>query len=379
MNEQPPIGRYILIAIIFVLVFIGLAYLAFRFTTQNNGSVTPVTSPTPSQVVSYGGGSTILPAPALPPVSPFRYYTNTPHPVPTATTVTNYNGKGISTVAYDGRGNLLIDNLTHEENAALTQTRLNNGAQIELARINANNQQGLADKENRQRETTQRLSNDLELQKLNNSLTQYRLQQQFQRDQLAYDYQNRLAAQQLSAQLERDRLKATQASTKAAAEDQVKLIEAQSKADLAKQNLQYAYSERNQAQQQNTQLYQSYLQTYSTLSQSELQARQQLASQALSIAQQKNDQKYALKAQQLQAKIASAQVAQQHQNNLEYTQLQAQINQSYLELQSYVQSQQPNYGGYGNSYGYGNYSYNPYQYNNQYSGYPAFFNYGFGL
>lgn len=178
MNEQP-IGRYIAIAIIFVLLFVGVAYLAYRFSRQSSGGTPtfPVASPTPSAPASTGGGSNvpvaIIPAPIQQPVNPYvnpgRIYSS---PIPTITTVpSNIQGQAPAFVAHDGKGNLLVNHLTHDEFYQLERLKLENAQALALA------------KENNSAQVAQ-LQNQRENQGQQHVLEQARLRQQIELEHL---------------------------------------------------------------------------------------------------------------------------------------------------------------------------------------------------
>ncbi len=142
MNDQPrnnpPIGRYIFIAFIFVLLFIGTSFLVYRFSRNSapssssiNSTPTPATGSTtgPSYQPPISSGY-ILPAPRLTPINPI-YRTLIPNPYTNLPLVkTAPDGR---TIAQDGNGNLLFDNLTHVENAQLQLARIDSSTRLKSA------------------------------------------------------------------------------------------------------------------------------------------------------------------------------------------------------------------------------------------------------
>lgn len=200
MNEQP-IGRYIAIALVFVVLFVGVAYLAYRFTRPSNGnqSAFPATSPTPvTQPTKNNGPIVLLPPPYTQAINPYvpanRVYAS---PQPTVKQVATGNGQN-ALIMQDGKGNILVNNLTHEEYF-----------QLERERIQASREITLAKETNASRFNESKLQTATDIQR-----TQQQLAAQGQTAQLAYatelarlDQQTTVA--RLNNQLELARLQQT--------------------------------------------------------------------------------------------------------------------------------------------------------------------------
>jgi hypothetical protein len=184
MNEQP-IGRYIAIAFIFVLLFIGVAYLAYRFTRPNTGGniVFPVATPTPTAPPATGGGTVVLlPPPNQQPINPYipanRVYFSPQPIVKQVNTGTNTTSNGQSAlIIHDGKGNVLVNNLTHEEFFQLERERIQTNRDLALAK--ENNARSLNEAK-LQQETAARQT------QANAQQTQQQLAQQAQSAQLTY-------------------------------------------------------------------------------------------------------------------------------------------------------------------------------------------------
>lgn len=210
MNEtpqsNPPIGRYIAIALLFVLIFVGASYLVYRFSRPNNN---PNTTPSPTITDSsssisqpvynssafYSANRSVFPAPTMAPINRLerQYYPPKSPQVPIVKT----NISGFKSIAQDGRGNLLFDNLTHNENYALQQARIEADSKLRLAQ--ENNATQLA----RVKLTT---DNNFELQQnQNQATTEQQLNQQAAK--LAQVHaENRLELAKLKAQIIQTRL-----------------------------------------------------------------------------------------------------------------------------------------------------------------------------
>jgi hypothetical protein len=344
MNEEqankPPIGRYILIAFIFVLIFIGASYLVYRFTRSNSGGVSTNPTPTPTstssstQAGSAGSSGlhygTVLPAPSLGPVSPnsrlFIPPTTTSYPI------VRTNIAGYRTIAQDGRGNLLFDNLTHDEFYALERARIDADSRLRLAQ---EDNKGSLDQLREQNASTTR-------QQLNQQATQLALAKQ-QLDLELARLQSQLAIAKLQAEKQptaanQIRLAQIQAqTTQKQAQEQRLSQEIQSKSELASQTLQSATQLAIAKNQSATSL-------ASQAQQLSAAEKQQVAQLAYQKAIQENDHQYALLASQLSGDLTRLEQSDQHRQTLELMQLQASIQEKLLLLQSY--NNQDYYSGY---------------------------------
>lgn len=344
MDNKPPIGRYIAVAVIFILLFIGVAYLAYRVSRNKAGNVVTLPSPTPvaTQVVTNGGGSTFIPAPRIPAsnLNTDRIYTN-PAPIATyvpALTNTATNQR-YAFVAQDAQGNLLFDNLTHQENYQLQQQRLTGDIDYRLALLDRNA-----------------------------SLETLKLNQQLQRDQLALNAAGQRDTRSAEAQNQLNNLNTQLALAKMQYGQQLASaqLEANSQLALAKQQTltQQAQADSNyRLAQLNQQAELAKLSTQSAtqLNQQTLAAKQEIVQRALEMAQQEKNNEYQLLATKLQGELAATQSDQAFQQQYYLTAQQAQIQSDLLTLQAYLNRQ--------NSWSYGNYS--PYNYSN-YGYYPYY-------
>lgn len=136
---QPPtnnvnIGRLIALAFGFVVIFVVIAYLAYRFTRGDQGGSQPSPSPTGGSgpaVISY---PSYYP-PIVPPPSPAGRPVTVRRFLPTNSYVAPAVKLDNVLVAQDGQGRLLFNNLTHEENAAIKQAEIAANSRIRLAEL----------------------------------------------------------------------------------------------------------------------------------------------------------------------------------------------------------------------------------------------------
>lgn len=339
-NSAPPIGRYIALAFVFLLLFVGVSYLIYRIRGGKTAAV-PQASPTPivqtttpptTNTDPYAYRPT-LPAPQIQPINPnLRTFVA---PTTAAVPIVKQNLYGYRSIAQDGNGNLLFDNLTHQENYQLLSQKGNFDGQAELARLNnqialdrlrlTNQAQAEQQKQQNAHQLAlakqqadlelARIKNQLELAKLQatrqptaeNQTELTRLQQQYQlvQQQAQADQQVRLAQIQAETQL---------ALQQNQADAQLKTILAQSQAQTSQIATQSYYGMAAQEQQ---------------LSYAQAGHLADLAYQAASRA---NEQQFMLMAQQLQADIIQAQRLDQHQQTMQLIGLQAEIQQDMLIL-----------------------------------------------
>lgn len=339
-NDNPPIIRYILWGLVFVLIFVGIAYLAYRLSRGGEQVVTQPT-PTPTATVPPSTGPNpitqnpyIIPPPVSQPVDPrpkAEGFLNTPRPVAPIAKI-----DGV-TVAQDGRGNLLFNNLTHEE-----------FFQLEMARLRANQELALARLQQEQQTQAQRQA------------TQAQLEQA--------KLQSNLQAQQSAAQaaLQAEAIRAQQQQQAANQAFQLAQLRSQERQAIANQTATTTQQLAQNKLQQETIYYQYAAQANQLATQSNLAAReqelrltqlslaekQQYAALAHERAMQTQSYGYALVAQKLQADLARAQQAAQAHQTAELLRLQAQIEANMLILSRQLTPYTP-YAGYSNFGGYG--------------------------
>lgn len=367
-QESPPITRYILIGLAFVLVFVGIAYIAYWLSTRDTDVVV---TPTPTPVVTNGSGQVangispvpptapVLPAPIAPPVAPIQPYGYSPYltPSPTPKRIEKIDGV---IVAQDGRGNLLFNNLTHDENFQLKRAQIEADEQIRLAQIRqemAAAEQQLRSKtlsEQAQADTTRRLAelkNQLALREMDQITDLARLRSQLRLAELEQASRPRaadprdLALIEAQRQVELQRLRSQQ-------QYQTQYLQAQTQ--LTSQQLQTNAQLTEAARGREFALTESTRQREFALNQMSLEQKRYYAQLAYQQAVQTNNQKFQLAARQLETNIARAIQAERHQQTLELMSLQARINQDFLILSRDFgfhpgQAYQP-LGGYG--YGY---------------------------
>lgn len=317
--ESPSIGRYILLGLVFVLLFVGIAYLVYRFSGRGG---TPTPSPTPTPIVQNGGSTapgirypTILPAPQSQPINPkSNIYRDAPFP--NRTQVVNRNN---STIAQDGRGNLLFDNLTHDENF-----------QLQMARINADARLKQQQDEN---------ATTLALQKERDAtqLALARLQADQQKEQLAKQAEAQKAAQEHQQAMAKQQQQ-NQPSQREQYQYQLALERIKGQNQLAQQQVQSASQLKLAQSQQLGQIIQQDQQNTAALAQMTLQQKQQLANLAYSQAVRSGDQQHAIRAMQLQSDLQRLDRAQQYRQTVGLTTLQAQIQENLLILSRQLNS-----------------------------------------
>ena len=152
MNEQPttktPIARLLGFGLIFVLIFIGIAYLAYSLSRRNQNTTTttqssPISTNFDQAIVK--SNQIVLPNPTVKYSTP-RAAINSqgisqsivalPNLAPNKIERTPNNAQQ-SIIATDGKGNLIIDNLTHEEYFGLEKAKIIANNQLELAKLSA--------------------------------------------------------------------------------------------------------------------------------------------------------------------------------------------------------------------------------------------------
>lgn len=355
--DKQPLGRYILIAFIFVLIFVGVAYLAYRLS-RRDGSVTPTPTPTATYTSSP---VTSRPGTIIPPVAPPARSNPNPvfnSPTPYTTIVPTKSGASGSLVVHDGKGNILVNNLSHEENFELTRTRLNNDAALEQDRINNAAQLAQTQELTRRQLELARIQSSNAYSAQQTTLATEQLRQKSLIDQLLLSLRDREAARASQAQIETARLQAQRQAQQAqmqkqpSAKDQIDLLYAQAQSQ-AYVNYHKAQDEieKSTAQTQNQYVLNNQQYSYQ-LKQLDYTKERQVIDQAAQIARARNDQEYALNAATLRSQLDRLQQTQNHRQSIELTKLRANIEKDMLAMQSYVHRYSPHYGGYGN-YGMG--------------------------
>lgn len=134
-QQKQPIGRYILLAISFVVIFVITGFIAFRFINRGSPSqsvATTTTSPTPGVAnqgtVTVANYRTLLPERANPTLPKIQTST-------VQATLDRLNRSALrQNVTRDEQGRLLINGLVHEERFALEEQRIIKEREIELAK-----------------------------------------------------------------------------------------------------------------------------------------------------------------------------------------------------------------------------------------------------
>lgn len=338
--ERQSLIQYILIGLAFVLVFIGVAYLAYRFSTRPRTVVT--TSPTPTvTLVPPPVGTyprTVVPAPVLPPPV---VYQSPPKAKPIISPRPMLTSSGQS-VAQDGLGNLLINNLTHEEHFLLEREMIRRDAELKLAQERM-----------RLEFEKRRLVRDTRADELTNDLAKDKLRYQFLGNQQLVATESRLTSETLQARLTQDRLRAqielekNRLKGQLTSDDQTRLLEAQSRLRLI-ESQQQALSQKLLLDSQ----------ADSQIRLSDIRAKQQVDLQDKqltfdryridsTLSQRQNDQFFAKAIATLRSQLGLEESAIRHRQTLELLNQQA-------SLRPYSYASYP-------SYGYPSYGYTPYQ------------------
>lgn len=382
MDNKPkqPIIRYLLIGLAFVLVFVGVAYLAFLFSGRGERTTTrPQVTPTPTAEVSLPpevvNNRPVLPPPVLPPIEAGR---PTPLVVPIAQ-VTPFAGPRVLpafNAALDGRGNLLTDKplFTHEEHAALERERIQAETRRELAKLElererlgeetrrrdrtlgfreeqtrarlANNQQLLALQNQRER---QLLQTQVELERLTSQLALARTQTEGQKSNELRQDRLQLAGQlKLNESQTTNQIRLLQAQSEA----QARLSGLQSLASLVREGLQTTSQIERTNNLTDNQIRLTKAQLSNDAVRFSLEEKRRLAEQAFSLASRRNDQAHALAAARLQTDLNLLERAQAHEQQVDLANLQARIQENFLNLQRYVNQPFFPFSGYSGS-GYG--------------------------
>ncbi len=329
---QPSLGRYIVIALLFMLIFVGLAYLAYRFSRSNS---TGGTTPTPSPSLSYDTGAAtgqVYPAPIVSPQPAPRYVPSfppvvksLPYPQPTPT--------GNIFIVSDGQGNIFSDKplYTHNEHTAITLQQLADANRLALAQLQA------------------RSALDSQRQNSQNQIEAFKAQQQTALAQQRANLDAQLALQRLRnevalAQLANQRFALQQQTmNQPGTRNYTQLVQAQ--ADAQERII------RAQAEGQAA-VVQAQANRDTTLA--TLQNQLQLAREAYNLASRKQDQQYALKALKVQALATQAIEAQRTKNQKSLMQLQAKIQTEMIALEAWVRQLEFSYsptGGLGTPWG----------------------------
>lgn len=205
--EPQPTGaylivRYILIGLAFVLVFVATAYLVFRLIRR--GPITTNSTPTPTfqpgqpppvaPIVNYP----ILPNPQLPPRQlQLQLLTE---PLTNLPLIKKIEGV---IVAQDGRGNLLFDNMTHEEKFQLERAKIEAANRLALAKeqTKAQQEQAKIQLEN------QRLINEQAIGLSRNELARREAELAASKEQRLAELRSQLLQQQLQNEVEKKRIK----------------------------------------------------------------------------------------------------------------------------------------------------------------------------
>lgn len=314
-QEPIPIGRYIAIGLLFVIFFIGIAYLVFSFTRPDDGIV--VVRPTPTPSINFTPGPAPIPAPQpvlLPPPSiPANLVKDRIFTVPVfnPSKVTTLDGTFLNEllVAQDGRGNLLFNNLTHDENF-----------QLQLTRLKTENSEKLARTQNEAQ------LKELELQ-FKTRLAQLRTQLQLAKIEVSnrptFKQERGLIALQQEIELEQVKEQNKQ-------QQAIKLIDYAGQLALEKERAQNQQASMHT--QTNAQVALNEQQIKLTLKQMSLTQKRFFAQLAQQRALQMNNQQYALAAARVQADIARAIGSDGHYQQIERINLQAQIDEQLLIL-----------------------------------------------
>ncbi len=383
-DNNPPIGRYILIGLAFVVIFVIFAYLVYRFT-QGPRRTSPTPSPTPtiisqgSQAVAYSPA--LLPPPTTQPVDP-RARIYQPQATPARPILTNQGLSG-RLIGQDGRGNIIIDGYTLDQRFALEQQRQSNDqayrvlleqdrsgldaqklasqTQLDTLRIQNERERNQQQLEREQQDKNREQQTKLTLEQLKNQRDLAELQAKSQ--PTATD-QIKLATTQAQFQLEQQREQARQQRLTSNAEtaNQLALAQQQSTAQLRLNESQAAAQARYLQAQTAAQNSQIDKQTAADLQRLSLQQKQELATLAIQEAGRQQDREFSLRATQLNNDLALLQQAQLHRQTLERIQLESRIQTNLIWLTSRLP--RSNY-----SAGYDSgYNYSPYT-----RGYPGYY------